>query len=371
MRFYEGQHRFYCGIDLHARSMHVCILDQAGKVVFDKNLASRPETLQRAIEPFRAGLVIGVECMFAWYWVSDFCVAHDIAFVLGHALYLKAIHGGKAKNDRIDAGKLARLLKGGNFPVAYAYPKGMRETRDLLRRRTYLVRKRAELMTHLQILNAQYNLAPFPKKLAFAANRAEMQIAAQFSDPSVQKSAAADLTLIDSLDNVIADLELYLTRTAKIDRVQTYQRLQTIPGVGKLLALILLYEMHEAQRFDTAGQFLSYARLVRCVHESAGKKLGSGGKKIGNAHLRWAFAEAACLFVRRSERAKKWKQRQTAQRGSGKALAILAAKLGRAVYHLLRKGEAFDEDRFWGGAARATTGASSLSRKKERKHAAD
>jgi transposase len=363
MRFYQGQHQFYCGIDLHARSMHVCVLDHAGAVVFDRNLATRPEALLRALEPFREGLVVGVECMFAWYWVADFCVSHDIAFVLGHALYLKAIHGGKAKNDRLDAGKLARLLRGGNFPPAYAYPKGMRETRDLLRRRTYLVRKRAELLTHLQILNAQYNLAPYAKRLCVAQNRADLKIASRFSDASVQKSAAADLAVIDRLDEVIDDLERYLIRTAKIDSVQTYQRLQTIPGVGKLLALMLLYEMHAVQRFDSAGQFLSYARLVRCLHESAGKKLGTGGKKIGNGHLRWALAEAACLFVQHSVRGKKWKQQQTARRGSGKALAILAARLGRAVYHMLRKGEAFDEERFWGGSRGVRTGSSSLFRK--------
>jgi transposase len=357
MRFYQGQHRFYCGIDLHARSMHVCVVDHAGNIVFDKSVASRPEALLRALEPFRDGLVIGVECMFAWYWVADFCVTHNIAFVLGHALYLKAVHGGKAKNDRIDATKLARLLRGGNFPTAYAYPKGMRETRDLLRRRTYLVHKRAELFTHLQILNAQYNLTPFPKKLCYAANRAEMKIAERFRDASVQKNATANLAVIDRLDEVIGDLEQYLIRVAKIDSVQTYQRLQSIPGVGKLLALILLYEMHDAQRFDSAGQFLSYARLVRCAHESAGKKLGTGGKKIGNGHLRWAFAEAACLFLQRSERAKHWKQRQAAQRGNGKAMAILAARLARAVYHMLRKGEAFDEARFWAGETpRTTTG---------------
>jgi transposase len=281
---------------------------------------------------------------------------------------MKAIHGGKAKNDKIDADKIARLLKGGTFPLAYAYPKGMRETRDLLRRRTYLVRQRAELMTHLQILNSQYNLAPFPKKLSFAANRAEMDIAQRFTDPSVQQSAAADLAVIDALDTQIAALELYLTRTAKVDDVQTFHRLQTIPGVGKTLALILLYELHDVERFDHVGQFLSYARLVRCAHSSAGKVKGSGGKKIGNAHLRWAFGEAACLFLRGSDRAKKWKQKQQAQRGEAKALAILAARLGRAVYHMLRKSEAFDEQRFWQGGAR--TGSSSLSNQ-EAAHARD
>lgn len=362
MRFYTGQHRFYWGVDLHARTMHVCVLDHDGQVVYDKNLACRSEVFLRAIAPFRDGLVVGAECMFAWYWLADLCHEQQIAFVLGHALYMKAIHGGKSKNDQIDAGKIARLLRGGTFPLAYAYPKGMRETRDLLRRRTYLVRKRAELMTHLQILNSQYNRAPFAKKLSFAANRAEMDIARRFDDPSVQHSAAADRALIDALDTQIGTLELYLTRTAKVDAVQTFHRLQTVPGVGKVLALILLYELHDVQRFDHVGQFLSYARLVRCAHESAGKKVGTGGKKIGNAHLRWAFGEAACLFLRSSERAKKWKQKQQAQRGQAQALALRAARLGRAVYHMLRQREAFDETRFWQGGDRpSVTGSSSLS----------
>src|SRR5947209_132401 len=188
MRFYNGQHPFYCGIDLHARSMHLCILDQAGQVVFDRNLPCRPETFLRAVAPFRDGLVVGVECMFAWYWVADLCQQEGIAFVLGHALYMKAIHGGKAKNDRIDATKIARLLRGGTFPLAYTYPKDRRGTRDLLRRRTYLVRQRAALLTHLQILNSQYNLAPFGTSLSRASQRAELQIASRFPDPSVQRS---------------------------------------------------------------------------------------------------------------------------------------------------------------------------------------
>jgi transposase len=353
MRFYSQQHRFYAGIDLHARTLHLCVLDQAGKVALDKNLVARPEPLLDALAPFRNDLILGAECMFAWYWVADCCADEKIPFVIGHALYMKAIHGAKAKNDRIDAGKIARLLRGGNFPLGYVYPKGMRETRDLLRRRNYLVRQRAALFTHLQILNAQYNLPPFPKKLSFAANRAELDIAGRFENPSVQRSAAADLAVIDCLDEQIAQLELYLVRTAKVEDVQTYHRLQTIPGVGKILALVLLYEVHNILRFDNAGQFLSYARLVRCQHESAGKILGSANNKIGNAHLRWAFGEAACLLLRASERARQWKQRQANKRGEGKALAILAAKLGRAVYHLWRKEQAFDEERFWSGRAKA------------------
>src|SRR6516165_5060863 len=349
MRVYTCSHRFYCGIDLHARSLHLCILDKDGSAVLDKNIAARPETLLRALAPFRDDLVRGAECMYAWYWVADLCTKEQIPFVLGHALYMKLIYGAKAKNDQIDAGKIARLLRGGNFPLAYVYPKGMRETRDLLRRRTYLVRQRSALFTHLQILNGQYNLPPFPKKLSFAANRAELQIAERFQDQSVQQSAAVDLTVIDVLDEQIGKLELYLTRTAKVDDVQTYHRLQTTPGVGKVLALVLLYEIHDIHRFASEGQFLPYARLVRPGHESAGKVIGSGGQKIGNAHLRWAFGEAACLFLRASERAKKWKEKQLKKRAENRILAVLAARLARAVYHLWRKQEAFDEGRFWQG----------------------
>src|SRR4051794_17298640 len=214
MRFYTQQHPHYCGIDLHARTMYLCILNQAGAIVLHRNMKADPDSFLKAITPFRDQIVVAVECIFTWYWLADLCAQEGIPFVLGHALYMKAIHGGKAKNDKIDAGKIARLLRGGTFPLAYAYPKGMRETRDLLRRCTYRVRKRAELLTHLQILNSQYNLAPFPKKLSYAANRAELKIAERFADPSVQKSAAVDLALVDRLDELIGEVESYLTRTA-------------------------------------------------------------------------------------------------------------------------------------------------------------
>ena len=114
-----------------------------------------------------------------------------------------------------------------------------------------------------------------------------------------------------------------------------------------MLALVLLYEIHDIRRFPQVGDFLSYARLVRCAHESAGTKQGTGGRKIGNAHLKGAFGEAACLFLRGSEPAKRWLARREKKHGKARALGALSARLGRAVYHLLRKGEAFDAKRFF------------------------
>jgi len=167
MRFYNQQHRFYCGVDLHARTLSLCILDSQGTIVLQKTIPAGPDAFLRAVEPFRDGLVVACECMFAWYWLADLCAQEKIPFVLGHALYMKAIHGGKAKTDKIDAHKIAVLVRGGMLPQAYVYPRGMRETRDLLRRRTFLVRRRAEALVHLANTNSQYNRPPFAKKLAY------------------------------------------------------------------------------------------------------------------------------------------------------------------------------------------------------------
>jgi transposase len=347
MRFYNQQHRFYAGVDRHARTIALHLLDADGRTALAKTIDAAPAAFLDAVAPFRDGLVVGCECMFAWYWLADLCAAESIPFVLGHALYLKAIHGAKTKNDRIDARKLATLLRGGAFPQAYVYPKGMRETRDLLRRRTFLVRQRSHLLAHLVNTNSQYNHPPLSQKLCYARNRAAIHLPSRFDDPSVRKNVETDLAVIDTLDEQVRDLELYLTRSAKLDDPQAYQRLRSIPGVGPVLALIFLYEIHDVKRFAEVGQFLSYARLVRCAHESAGKKVGSGGRRIGNAHLKWAFGEAACLLLRESEAAKKWLARKERKSGKARALGALSAKLGRAVYHLLRKGEAFDAKRFF------------------------
>ena len=122
MRFYNVTHKHYCGIDLHARNMYTCVLDQEGNALLHRDLSTDPDVFLKAIAPFREELVVAVECIFTWYWLADPCAREGIDFVLGHALYMKAIHGGKAKNDRIDALKIATLLRGGMFPQAYVYP---------------------------------------------------------------------------------------------------------------------------------------------------------------------------------------------------------------------------------------------------------
>jgi Transposase len=119
MRFYTQQHKHYCGIDLHARMMYACILDGSGMVLLSRNIHCNAKSFLFAVKAYRDDLVVAVECMFTWYWLADLCARENIAIVLGHALFMRAIHGGKAKNDRVDAHKIAGLLRRGMIPQAY------------------------------------------------------------------------------------------------------------------------------------------------------------------------------------------------------------------------------------------------------------
>jgi transposase len=347
MRFYEQQHPFYCGVDLHTRTMHVCVQSHEGQTLLHQEIKADAEAFLNLVAGWRKqNMLVGCECMFAWYWLADLCQEQQMPFVLGHALYMKAIHGGKTKNDKLDSLKIAKLLRGGNFPLAYVYPKEMRSTRDLLRRRMHLVHLRSEAMGHVQNTLSQYNLPALGKRLDRPKNREG--VAELFADPSVRRSIEADLELIEHLEKQIRELELHLERHAQATDPQALARLRSVPGIGKVLALVILYEVHDIRRFAEPGNFLSYSRLTSGQHESAGKVVVGKGRKMGNRYLKWAFGEAAVLMMREREEAKRLVERRARKSGKAKAISHLARKIGRGVYYLLKKEEAFDVKRFFG-----------------------
>jgi transposase len=344
MRFYTNQHQYYCGIDLHTKNMYVCILNQEGNILLHKNADVCKDTLFKFIQPYLPDIVISVECMFTWYWIADFCHKHDIPFVLGHALYMKAIHGSKTKNDKIDSRKIAALLRGGMIPMAYVYPQEMRATRDLLRRRMHFMRKRSELLAHIQNTRNQYNLPSFEKTISRKNNR--VNVIEHFNDPAVQKSMELNLSLIDHYDSILRKTENYILNHVKAHNANEFYLLRTIPGVGEILALVMLYEIHNIKRFEKVQNFTSYARLIRPQKESAGKVKGTGNGKMGNAFLKWAFSEATLLLIRDKQEIKDLHARLKNKHGKARALAIISHKLGRAVYYILKKQKAFNMNKF-------------------------
>ena len=228
--------------------------------------------------------------------------------------------------------------------MSYVYPQRMRATRDLLRRRMYLTHKRAELLAHIQNTNRQYNLPDFGKKLSYKSNR--VGVVERFDDPSVHKSIEVDLQLLNTYDVLLNDLELHLRRTAKQHDPHALYILQSIPGVGDILALVLLYEIQDISRFPSVQDFVSYCRLIKGDRESGGKKLPAKNGKIGNVHLKWAFSEAACLFLKGNEEGQRYHNRLLSKHPKPEALAILAHKLGRSTYYMLKRKEPFNMDIF-------------------------
>jgi transposase len=196
----------------------------------------------------------------------------------------------------------------------------------------------------VQHTHAQYNLPEIGKNIAYKANREG--VAERFHDPAVPKPIAVDRALLTSDDERLKALELYIFKTAQPHDAPTLSLRQTVPGLGKSLSLGLLYAIHHIDRFPSVPDVASYARLVTCSKESAGKRGGTAGKKIANAHLTGACSEAAVLCLRHNEPGHKRLARLEKTQGKGKALRILAHKLGRAVYDMLKRRTAFALDLF-------------------------
>src|SRR5437016_2399018 len=203
LRFFQPptDTRFYAGVDLHARSLFLCILSHDGQERFARNLTAAPAPFLKAVQPFREGLVVGCECMHCWYWLADLCHQEKIAFALGHAWAMKAVHGSKTKCDRHDAQAIARLLRGGNFPLAYAYPKERRGLRDLLRARLRPLRQRAQLYGHVPTARRQAHLPPASSDVKYKSKRGA--ITADIADPFVRRRVETDLALLEPLDTTI------------------------------------------------------------------------------------------------------------------------------------------------------------------------
>ena len=204
--------------------------------------------------------------------------------------------------------------------------------------------KRSELLGHIENTRHQYLLPVFHKKIAYKGNR--KGIAERFPNPSTQMSIQTNLDLLTVYDQKIMEIELFITHHAKKHNPNDLYLLRSVPGIGEVLSLVILYEIHDINRFPTVQDFASYARLIKPRRESAGKFYSGGNRKIGNAYLKWAFSEAAILLIRGRDDIKEYHLKLKNKHGKAKAIAILSHRIGRAVYYILKNKQAFDMNRF-------------------------
>ena len=285
--------------------------------------------------------------MFGWYWLADACQAAGLTFVLAHALYVKAIHGGKNKNDRIDSEKLTHLLRSNLIPPAYVYPAEQAAA------------ARAPAPAHLLCLAPRRTAGPHslpstgsqPHRPVRQTRRNrdpwEEQLLAAEDHPLRQIALKNDLAMIRHYDTQITALEEQLHKLTKEVAARDYALLQTVPGIGEHLGLTILHEIGDIERFPTVKDFLSYCRLVKGTVASAGKIKGLRGAKLGNPYLRWAFGEAAVIAKRDHAVLGPLAQRLEARMNGNKfkANTVVAIKLARAVYFMLKNKTVFDPER--------------------------
>jgi transposase len=355
MKYYTSTTQFNCGIDLHAHQMYVCLMDREGKKLLHTNIRNNDfDYFLKLVAPYRHDLTVVCECMFGWYWLADACQAAGLTFVLAHALYLKAIHGGKNKNDRIDSEKLAHLLRSNLIPPAYVYPADKRPLRALLRQRTFFVWQRSDLLARLQSHQLAHNRPTLTGRNRYNRAPWEAQLLAREAHPLRQLARQNELAMVRHFDTQIIALETQLQQLTRQIAGRDYALLQTVPGIGQHLGATILYEIGDIARFPSVKDFLSYCRLVKGTVASAGKLKGLRGAKLGNPYLRWAFGEAAVIAKRDHTLIGPLAQRLEARFHGNKfkANAVLAIKLARAVYFMLKNKTLFDPQRLVATLAR-------------------
>ena len=347
MKYYTSTTEYNCGIDLHARQMYICLMDRQGKKLVHCNILGNDFThFLKLVAPYRHSLTVCAECMFGWYWLADACQAAGLTFVLAHALYVKAIHGGKNKNDRVDSEKLTHLLRSNLIPPAYVYPADKRPLRALLRQRIFYVWRRSELLARIYSHQLAHNRTPARQTRRTRDPWEEALLKAE-DNPLRQIALKNDLAMIKHFDTQIFQLEEELQRQTKKIASRDYALLQTVPGIGESLGLTILYEIGDIERFPSVKDFLSYCRLVKGTVASAGKIKGLRGAKLGNPYLRWAFGEAAVIAKRDHYLVGPLSQRLEVQMNGNKfkSNTVVAIKLARAAFFMLKNKTVFDPER--------------------------
>ena len=287
--------KLYGGIDLHGNNSVVVVLDEEDHVQYRKRLPNELAQILPQLAPFRAqlqGLV--VESTYNWYWLVDGLQEAGYVVHLANPAAMQQYAGLKYTNDDSDARWLAHLLRLGVLPTGYIYPKEDRAIRDLLRKRSQLVRQKTANLLSLQ------NLLTRNTGQAMRGNQIKQLTPATIGQlvslPEHALALQVTVAVMQHLTEQIIQVERAVHARVKLR--PAFQALLTVPGIGQTLALTIMLETGEIHRFPTVGQFASYCRCVGSIKLSNGKRKGQGNTKNGNKYLAWAFVEAAHLAIR-------------------------------------------------------------------------
>ena len=332
----------YSGIDLHSNNSVVTVMDDNDRVVAEKRLPNDLVKIIGFLSPWREELVgVVVESTYNWYWLVDGLQEAGFLVKLANTGAIKKYDGLKHSGDEADARHLAHLLRLGILPTGTILPPEHRAIRDLARKRMQLVRSCTSHILAIENIMARQQAVKINSN---AIKRLTAEGVDQMALPAdVRLAVKSNLAVIITLGVQIDLLEKRLQE--RVGERPDYALLASVPGIGRILATIILLETGPIDRFAAVGNFASYARCVDSQHTSNGKKKGEGNTRNGNKYLAWAFVEAANFALRFCPEAKRFYERKKAKTNTVVAIKALAHKLARACFHILKERKPFDVTR--------------------------
>ena len=331
--------KLYCGIDLHSNNSVLTILDEKDQIIYQRRLKNDLKRILAVMDLYGGAIEgIAIESTFNWYWLVDGLMEAGYRVHLVNTAAVKQYEGLKYGDDYSDARWLAHLLRLGILPEGYIYPKEDRAVRDLLRKRGQLVQLRTTNILSVQSLMAR-NIGSSMSGNQIKKLQAE-EVSALLPNEDLALAANSNIHVMRTLDEQIRIVEKAIKEKAKLK--PEFDKLQSVPGIGIVLALTIMLETGDISRFAQVGKYASYCRCVGSTRLSNGKQKGKGNHKNGNRYLSWAFVEAANFAIRYNDNIKRYYQRKQAKTNKVVALKTVAHKLARACYYIMRDQVEFD-----------------------------
>lgn len=335
----------YTAFDLHANNSYAAMINQEGHKVAGKKLNNDPQEVLRFLQPYRKDIIgIVVESTFNWYWLVDSLVEDGYKVHLANTTATQKYNGLKHSGDKEDAFWLAELLRLDILPEGHIYPKAERPIRDLLRKRSHLVRLRTSLILSLQNI-IDRNCGARIKVKAIKKRKEDLVSPFFTGNDDLSLTGKVSKEAIDFFTTKILTVENFVED--KLELKTPYQYLLSIPGIGKILGLTIMLETGPVERFAKVGNYVSYCRKVSTRWTSNDKTKGKGNKKNGNKYLAWAFSEAAEFARRYDKTARAYYNRKMQKTNFMVAHNALVHKLARAAYHIMKDQVPFMPDKLF------------------------
>ena len=332
------------GIDLHSNNLVTGIVDVDGKRLGHRKLDCQLKKVLEFLAPYKERLEkVAVESTYNWYWLVDGLQEAGYPVVLANPAKMDQYSGLKHSDDTSDAFFLAELLRLNILPTGHIYPAVLRPVRDLLRRRMSLVHQRTALMLSFKSLFVRTTGQEMELKRLKGMSAAEAK--ELYEHPANQLIASLQHKHIEGLNESINKIEMAVSKVAL--ELPNYPRLQTLPGVGRILGLTVTMETGEVGRFGSAGEYASYSRTVDAGRFSNGKKKADNNEKCGNKYLAWAWVEAANFAKRFDEDCRQWYDRKAARTSNVIATKALACKLAKAAWYIMAQDSRYDRARMF------------------------